>query len=657
MPQSIKISKGVLGIFLLILSQNISAQIDYEDYTWEEDPKFETPMVKGEISEVLVKDKTVLEYFFDGAGFYQFDLRHTVTYIASEQGVEDNNKIYLSSAGEDQIIYQTARVINSKGELIEFDEKDIQEGENEESGYTYKYFALEGLDIGSFVEVLLLQKRTDMYNGDREYFQSTVPSYNIDFELICPDGLIFNFHSLNGLPTVEFDTLVNEKNYWSLSIDSMPAFEPEELAFVNSNLQSVVYKLSENEFNGQSDLASYGSASKNYHSFVYKRASKKDLKALKKFIKKIGITSEMDDESKIRKFESHIKENFAILPYVQPEFATIKSLLKNKASNSATFTQLYANGLKLMDIKHQVVLTSDRSNIRFDEEFEAYNYLQSTVLYIPGLDKYLQPSSQQFRLGFIDNELMNNFGLFIKEIEIGDITSAVGQVKYIDALSHTESANNHFVKADLSVDPLEPEIQFELQMSGYYSVFLQTSYGQISDDEKIRLDESLVEMVTMEKNDQAKVEVINGRAEDFGIKPMIVKSTVNTIKFSEKAGDKIIFKIGELIGRQSEMYNEKERKLDVESDFNREFIRKLEITLPENYEVSNLESLHFNVEFPDGSASFKSTYAVDGNILTVDIEEYYKRIDYTKEEFEDYKKVINAAADFNKVVIYLTSKS
>ena len=28
-----------------------------------------------------------------------------------------------------------------------------------------------------------------------------------------------------------------------------------------------------------------------------------------------------------------------------------------------------------------------------------------------------------------------------------------------------------------------------------------------------------------------------------------------------------------------------------------------------------------------------------------------------EEEFEDYKKVINAAADFNKAVIYLTEKS
>lgn len=650
-------TKAIIGVFLLFISSNLNGQIEYEDYTWEDEPNFETPKIVGDISEVIVKDKTVLEYYFDGNGFYQFDLRHKVTYIASEAGVEENNKIYLSSAGDDQIVYQIARVINSKGELIEFDEKDIQEGENEESGYTYKYFALEGLDIGSFVEVLFLQKRTDMYNGDREYFQSRVPTYNIDFELICPEGLIFSFHSINGLAEVQFDTLKDEKNYWSLSIDSLPAFEVEELAFVNSNLQSLVYKLSENEFNGASDLASYGSASKNYYSFVYKSPSKKDIKALKKFLKEIGINEQMDDEQKIRKFESYVKENFAILPYVQPAFAQIKPLIKNKASNAATFTQFYANAFKLMDIKHRLVLTTDRSNIRFDKDFEAYNFLQSTVFYFPSLDKYLQPNSANYRLGFIDQELMHNYGLFIKEVEIGDITSAIGQVKFIDALSHSESANNHFVKADLSVDPLEPEIQFELHMSGYYASYLQTAYSQISDDEKTRLEESLVEMVTMEKNDQAELEVINGSAEDFGLKPMIVKSTVNSIRFSEKAGEKIIFKIGELIGPQSEMYSEKERIHAVESDFNREFIRKLEITLPENYDVSNLEGLNFDVVFPDESAWFKSNYKLEGNLLIVEVEEYYKRIEYSKEEFEDYKKVINAAADFNKAVIYLTEKS
>lgn len=657
MLKSIQTKTAVLGFVLLFIGTGLNAQIDNEDYTWEADPKFEVPNVKGEISEVIVKDKTVLEYYFDDDGFFQFDLRHKVTYIATEAGVEDNNKIYLSSAAEDKIVYQIARVINSKGEIIEFDEKDILEGEDEESGYFYKYFALEGLDIGSFVEIQTLQKISDMYNGNREYFQSTIPAYNIEFELICPDKLIFDFHSLNGLPEIQLDTTMNEKNYWSLALDSMPAFEPEELSFVSSNLKSIIYKLSENEFNGTTDLASYGTASKNFHSFVYNSPGKKNIKALKKFLKKIGITDEMEDEAKIRKLESYVKENFAILPYVQPEFTGIKALIKNKASNGSTFNQLYANAFKLMGIKHQVVLTSNRSRLRFDQEFEAYNYLQSTVFYIPSLDKYLQPSSADFRLGFIEDNFMNNYGLFIKEVELGDITSAVGQIKFIEPLSHSETGNNHYVKADLSADPLEPEIQFELHMSGYYSVFLQTSYGQLSDDEQQRVNENLVEMVTMEKNDQASVEVINGTADKFGIEPMIIKSTVNTIRFSEKAGDKIIFKIGELIGPQSEMYSEKKRTMAVESDYNREFIRKLEITLPDDYEVSNLESLNFDVAFPDGSASFKSTYSVEGNLLTVEIEEYYKRIAYTADEFEDYKKVINAAADFNKVVIYLTEKS
>jgi hypothetical protein len=59
------------------------------------------------------------------------------------------------------------------------------------------------------------------------------------------------------------------------------------------------------------------------------------------------------------------------------------------------------------------------------------------------------------------------------------------------------------------------------------------------------------------------------------------------------------------------------------------------------------------VAMGDGSAIFRSSYTLEGKTLKVVLDEYYKRLDYSLEEFEEYRKVINAAADFNKVVVYL----
>jgi hypothetical protein len=53
---------------------------------------------------------------------------------------------------------------------------------------------------------------------------------------------------------------------------------------------------------------------------------------------------------------------------------------------------------------------------------------------------------------------------------------------------------------------------------------------------------------------------------------------------------------------------------------------------------------------------FTSSYSQAGNIVTVTINEVYHEIKYPLSQFEDFKKVINASADFNKIVLVLEKK-
>ena len=50
------------------------------------------------------------------------------------------------------------------------------------------------------------------------------------------------------------------------------------------------------------------------------------------------------------------------------------------------------------------------------------------------------------------------------------------------------------------------------------------------------------------------------------INPLIVNAKISSTSYMERAGQKYIFKIGELIGPQAEMYQENERKFDVENN-------------------------------------------------------------------------------------------
>jgi hypothetical protein len=111
-----------------------------------------------------------------------------------------------------------------------------------------------------------------------------------------------------------------------------------------------------------------------------------------------------------------------------------------------------------------------------------------------------------------------------------------------------------------------------------------------------------------------------------------------------------------LIGEQAELYQEEERKNPVENTYNHEYAREITFTIPEGYVCKNLDDLNMEViPFKDGKdgAGFVSTYSVDDNKVTVVVNEYYTQMEFPVEAYPEYREVINAAADFNKITLVL----
>jgi hypothetical protein len=105
------------------------------------------------------------------------------------------------------------------------------------------------------------------------------------------------------------------------------------------------------------------------------------------------------------------------------------------------------------------------------------------------------------------------------------------------------------------------------------------------------------------------------------------------------------------------MYQEKQRVLPIENDYNREYHRILTFIIPEGYQIKNLEQLNLSVQpFKNNAAGFVATYKIEGNKLIVTCDEVYNQIHFPLEEAEQYRSVINAAANFNKIVLVLEKK-
>jgi len=245
--------------------------------------------------------------------------------------------------------------------------------------------------------------------------------------------------------------------------------------------------------------------------------------------------------------------------------------------------------------------------------------------------------------------------MFVKELKIGDFKTVEAKIDFIEALDYTFNVDKMFVDVKTEDGFKTISVDYKKEATGEFVRNIQPIYDFVDESIVKEINESQIKFLT-EDLDILEMNVENATFKDFGMKPYKFNCKFTTKAFMQRAGNKLLFKVGELIGPQVEMYQEEERKLPVDGIFNRQFYRELSLEIPEGFEVGNLEALKINETYEaegEIQAQFVSDYTFENNVVKVIIDEYYNRVNWPVDLFEDYKRVINAAADFNKVVLYI----
>jgi len=646
---------AVLFAFQITVAQN---EPFFESYDWEETPSY--TVEKGSTEDMIaVKEKTVTEFYFIEKDLVEYFLEHKVLWLNSDDAIEEYNKIYLPFSSRAELQVNKARVITPEGKLINLDQSKILTAEDEESGRTYKYYALEGITKGSFIEYMYVVKRPPSYTGKKVYIQDSYNKEIVQFDLFSPSNLLFKFKSFNNLAAVERDTLTTEKLHYKLHVNNVEKLESEYQAPYNASRAFIVYKMDKNTAGNGADMVSYNNVSQNLYSRYYKEFSSKTTGLIQDFIKELALPENADQESIVRKLDFYIKTNVYSQDVYSDELEDLNQIITKKVANEAGIIKLYIAVLRTLNIKHELVLTTDRKQMRFDTEFEATNFLTDFLLYFPKSKKYLSPNASGTRFGFPMPYLMDNYGLFIKEIAIGDYKSAVGKIKYIEPVKVDEVVDVMKVTIDFNKENLtENIINFDRSFSGYYAMNIQPFMHLIQGDDREELVDSFIEGITKEFEITDR-KLINDDSELFGVKPMQFIVDFTTEAFVEKAGRKYLFKLGDLIGQQVQLYQEKERVLTLEEQFHRSYLRTLTINIPEGYKITNLDDINIDNSYEkDGKElfSFKSSYQLEGNTVKVTADEHYRENSVQVAMYEEYRTVINSAADFNKIVLLLEPK-
>jgi hypothetical protein len=644
-------------VAILSTSVFFAQNYSFKNYNWDEkETKVEIPENYKNEKEVILNKTEKIEVVIEGNAAKQFHLLHEKIYINSDDAIERNNKIYIPFKLDESVLINKARVILKNGTVINLDQKDIKEDVDQEKGMKYNYFAINGLEKGAVIEKMYVLEERPNLSGETIEMQDEYPITNLNFELIYPNHLIFKTKSYNGLsePIIDSKTVEN-KTVLSISEKNIPALDNDE-QYSNWTLQLKLfrYKLDKNTYKGSNNLNNFKEFATNFYERLNPILDKKQQKSLDDFCKTIPKSNDLQEQ--VWNIENKIKKTIAYDRYIDSK-ETLSEIIETKQANQTDILKIYLAVFKSFKIENNMVFTSNRYKVPFDKDFESFENISELLFYFPSIKKYLTPTEIEYRIPLFPKTIANNNGLFIKEKIFAGVVMGIGEIKFIEIPGNDISHDIMNITVDFTKDIENPLVTSNLTFGGYSGLNFQPIKDFASADQYKAVLNEIAENYTT-KAEYKTLTTENDGTEFIGKKPFVLNVTFDGKELIQKAGKNYLFSVGETIGKQMEFYQENKRTLPVEIDYPHLYTRNIKILLPKGATVKNLEKFVMDYKTQVNGkteAGFISKYIKNGDEILVENTEFYNILNYPLDKFEDYKAVINAAADFNKIVIIVTN--
>lgn len=643
-----------MSVFSLCIAN--AQENSYIPEQWDENPVYHKLESKyNSESAVTILDKRRIEYVDEKNEQFIYRTYHRIIQVHDDKGIETFNKIYLGVSDNSDIVDIKARTLTPGGKVKELDKNNIKDLK-ESDGNIYKIFAVEGLEKGSEVEYYYTYKRSAYYFG-REMMQSSTPCLNASVQIVAPSRLVFECKSYNA-DVKPVDTLLGEKRFITIQLANLTAIpDGEKYAHVRANIQRIEFKLSYNLSRSSVEkVFTWNELAKRIHE-IYTTTTEKENQKIETFVKENSWSKLNTEKEKIVTVENYVKKNFAPREDVNTKEAeNLEKIIKNRVTSYTGIVRLYAAIFKTLGIDFQLVLTGDRSEFTIDKNFEFWNTAENHLIYFPTLKKFMAPTRIETRFPWIYHNWGGANGLFCKTTTIGNFTTAIADIKPVPLEDYTSTVSNIEAKVSINTSTDTAEIDIKQIHSGYEAPPFKASFTFGSEEEQKAFIKELVKFGTNSEH------VISTKLENTDFesynenKPFILNAKVKASELVERAGNKLLVKIGEIIGPQVEMYQDKPRQLPIEIEFPHILERKIDFIIPAGYRVKNLDDLILNNVYKENgeiTMGFASSYVVEGNVVKIHVTEEYRKINYPISQYEDFKKIINTAADFNKIALVL----
>ncbi len=652
--------KQILSLVMGLLSfqQLYSQKIERE--TWADKPVIHTIDSKfSKENAVILYDNRRIEFTDEGRDeLVEYYTLHRIIHVNDDRGIENFNKIYLGFSETSNVVDVKARTILPNGKIIELDKNNIKDLK-EQNGNIYKIFALDGLEKGCEIEYLYTFKRSTSFFG-REEMQEAVPILQTDFKIITPARLTFQIKPYNFTLTPT-DTVIDKKRITQCAVKGMEAADDEKYAFYQVNLKRIEFKLSYNDDTRKGErLFTWNELAKRiYKAYTY--YTDREYSKVGDLVKDNAWDKIDGEEPKIIAVENYVKKNYSYEEDERDDDANrVESILKKKIAGTMGIVRLYSAIYQNLGVKYQFVLTGNKSKYLVDGTFENWNNCDYPLFYFPTENKFMTPTRPDYRYPWILPSWGATNGLFCKTLSVGSITSAIAEVKPVELEDYTKTVDNIDSKIEMNKNLDSLTIDARRSFCGYTAISMRDEFNFANDEQKNTFIKQMAKSVASTDHILSS-EVLNKEFEDANTNlPIILHIKTKSDALIERAGDKLLVKIGLAIGPQTQMYQEKQRQYPIDMGFAHVEERKIDFVIPDGYTVTNPNDLKIDQTYKDNgelTMGFVSNYEIKGNVLSIHIMEEYRKPSFPLNQFDQFRKIINASSDFNKVVLVLAKKS
>ncbi|MEE2616619.1 MAG: DUF3857 domain-containing protein [Bacteroidota bacterium] len=641
--------KNIVFIIILFTYTISSYSQYYEDYSWEEEANtVDIEATHMNESSVRVFEKTIVEFIsgkFSNT-ILKYETHHYQTKVLNDKGVSKHSNIIIPMNEVINLIDIKVRIIDENGELSEFDNNTISELDDFENSANFKNFHLAGVKTNSTIEVLYTLEKQYNIHGNK-ILQKSFSIKKSEFFLIPgPTQGIIKTYSVDSKVK---DTIINTYPAKTIKAVDIPAIIDEEYATAIANRQRLSFQcpLPDDNMNQEDyweNIVSNISPimfPKNIHPKIFEISSEL---IQKNEINEYNIANNIDD---------YVKNNFTISENDNVSLNNINYILENNTSNDFSIIQVYTQLLTAAGINYEIVITSNRYYNRFDSEFFDPNMLREFLIYFPKEKKYIVPNRLEYRIGEAPFDLLGNYGIYIDRL----LDFYFSEIIQSDQ-SYSRIKRN--IKVEFERKLKKIVIDEYQEYSGHWAIN-NRSLLHFSDEEGLAAFKDYLTATGIENKKVINYEIINAELFQKNYNtPFIVNSKISTESLTTKIKNGYEVKIGNVIGMQSQLYEEIDRFHPIEITYPNQYDYRIVVKIPKGYIIRGLEGLVFNKSYislmGNKICKFESNYEINETELVISIQEFYKTLRYQKNRYNEFRDVINSASDFYNTSIKFMKK-